>query len=41
MARKKMFASHEKARRELGFEPRPVDEALKRAMDWFQTNGYC
>ncbi len=41
MARKKMFVSHEKARRELGFEPGPVDEALKRAMEWFQDNGYC
>jgi dihydroflavonol-4-reductase len=41
MARKKMFVSHEKARRELGFEPGPVDGALKRAMDWFAANGYC
>lgn len=41
MARKKMFASHEKARLELGFDPHPVDAALKRAMDWFQANGYC
>jgi dihydroflavonol-4-reductase len=38
MARKRMFASHEKARLELGFEPQPVDGALKRAMDWFQEN---
>jgi len=41
MARKKMFASHEKARRELGFQPQPVEGALKRAVEWFQTNGYC
>jgi dihydroflavonol-4-reductase len=41
MARKKMFASHEKARRELGFEPQPVDGALKRAVEWFRENGYC
>jgi dihydroflavonol-4-reductase len=38
MARKKMFASHEKARRELGFEPQPVDPALQRAIAWFQQN---
>jgi dihydroflavonol-4-reductase len=36
MARKKMYASHEKARRELGFEPQPVEGALKRAVEWFQ-----
>lgn len=41
MARKKMFVSVEKARRELGFEPRPVDGALARAVDWFVANGYC
>ena len=41
MARKKMYASHEKARRDLGFDPKPVDGALKNAVDWFQANGYC
>lgn len=35
MAKKKMFVSHEKAKRELGYEPVPVDAALKRAVDWF------
>jgi dihydroflavonol-4-reductase len=40
MARKKMFVSHEKATRELGFEPGPVDGALKRAVEWFRNNGY-
>ncbi len=40
MAKKKMFVSHEKARRELGFEPGPVDAALLRAVDWFRANGY-
>jgi dihydroflavonol-4-reductase len=39
-ARKKMFVSLDKAKRELGFNPRPVDGALKRAVDWFRTNGY-
>jgi dihydroflavonol-4-reductase len=41
MARKKMFVSHEKARRELGFEPAPLDGALKRAIEWFRANGYA
>jgi dihydroflavonol-4-reductase len=40
MARKKMFVTHAKAARDLGFAPGPVDEALKRAIDWFRTNGY-
>jgi dihydroflavonol-4-reductase len=40
MARKKMFVSLDKAKRELGFNPRPVDGALKRAVDWFRSNGY-
>jgi dihydroflavonol-4-reductase len=35
MARKKMWVSHEKARRELGFQPSPVDGALVRAIEWF------
>lgn len=41
MARKKMWVSHEKAARELGYEPGPVDEALRRAVEWFRRNGYC
>ncbi|HME08650.1 MAG TPA: hopanoid-associated sugar epimerase [Bryobacteraceae bacterium] len=40
MARKKMWVSSDKARSELGFAPGPVDEALKRAVAWFQANGY-
>jgi len=40
MARKKMFVSQDKAKRELGFNPGPVDGALKRAVDWFRANGY-
>ena len=40
MARKKMFVSLDKAKRDLGFNPRPVDGALKRAVDWFRANGY-
>ena len=41
MARKKMWVSHDKARRELGFEPVPVEGALRRAVEWFRQNGYC
>jgi dihydroflavonol-4-reductase len=40
MARKKMWVRHEKAVRELGFMPGPVDEALQKAVRWFRTNGY-
>jgi dihydroflavonol-4-reductase len=41
MGRKKMFVSSAKAERELGWNPRAVDEALRRAAEWFQTNGYA
>ena len=41
MARKKMFVSTEKAARELGFHPGPVEDALRRAVEWFQRNRYC
>lgn len=41
MSKKHMFFSSEKARRELGYEPRPVDEALRDAVAWFRENGYC
>jgi dihydroflavonol-4-reductase len=41
MARKKMFVSHAKAARELGYSPGPVEGALERAVTWFRANGYC
>jgi dihydroflavonol-4-reductase len=41
MGKKKMFASSAKAERELGWKIIPVDAALKRAVDWFRTNGYA
>jgi len=41
MAKKKMFFSAEKARRQLGFQPRPVTEALSEAVAWFREWGYC
>lgn len=40
MGRKKMFVSSAKAERELGWESAPVDNALSRAVGWFQSNGY-
>lgn len=40
MARKKMFVSTDKARRELSFRPRPVNDALDRAIGWFRANNY-
>lgn len=41
MARKKMFVSHAKAARELGYAPGPIDAALQRAIEWFQESGRC
>jgi dihydroflavonol-4-reductase len=41
MARKKMWVSHAKAERELGFHPAPAVVALRHAVEWFQTHGYC
>jgi dihydroflavonol-4-reductase len=40
MSKVKMFVSSGKAKRELGFNPGPVDGALQRAVDWFRANGY-
>lgn len=40
MARKKMFVSHAKATRELGFTPGAVNSALEQAVNWFRANGY-
>jgi dihydroflavonol-4-reductase len=36
MARKKMWVTHEKAGRELGFRPGTADTALERAVQWFE-----
>jgi dihydroflavonol-4-reductase len=41
MGRKKMFVSCAKAERELGWKVVPVDGALRRAVEWFQANGYA
>jgi dihydroflavonol-4-reductase len=41
MGRKKMFVSSAKAERELGWKIVPVDDALRRAAEWFRANGYA
>jgi dihydroflavonol-4-reductase len=41
IGRKKMFVSCAKAEQELGWCPGPVDDALRRAVDWFRANGYA
>ncbi|MGO9517144.1 MAG: hopanoid-associated sugar epimerase [Candidatus Korobacteraceae bacterium] len=41
MGRRKMFVTTAKAQRELGWNPRPVDGALGRAVEWFQAHGYA
>ncbi|MGA8762114.1 MAG: hopanoid-associated sugar epimerase [Candidatus Sulfotelmatobacter sp.] len=40
MGRKKMWASSDKAERELGWKIVPAQDALRRAVEWFRTNGY-
>jgi dihydroflavonol-4-reductase len=40
LAKKRMFFSTQKARRILGFQPRPVEQGLRDAVDWFRKNGY-
>jgi dihydroflavonol-4-reductase len=39
MARKRMWVMHDKARRELGFEPAPADAGLRKAVEWFSALG--
>jgi dihydroflavonol-4-reductase len=41
MGRKKMFITSAKSERELGWQVVPVDDALRRAADWFRENGYA
>jgi dihydroflavonol-4-reductase len=41
MARKKMWVRSDKAERELGYHPGPVEDALGRAVEWFRENRYC
>jgi dihydroflavonol-4-reductase len=39
MARKKMFFDSSRARAELGYAPRPIDDGLARAIDFFRRIG--
>jgi dihydroflavonol-4-reductase len=39
MARKHMFFDSSKARAELGYEPGPVDEPIRRAIEFFRATG--
>jgi dihydroflavonol-4-reductase len=41
MAKKKMFVSHSKASRELGFSPGSTEGAIRNSVEWFRANGYC
>jgi len=41
MARHKMFVDASKAGRELGFVPGPIEDALRRAAEWYESNGYA
>src|SRR5436853_5210116 len=41
MGRKKMWVSSAKAERELGWKVVPVQDALRRAADWFRAQGYA
>lgn len=41
MGSKKMFASSARAERELGWKIVPVQDALRRAVQWFRINGYA
>lgn len=40
MSKYKMFVDCSKAMRELGYAPRPVEEALSQAVEWFREAGY-
>ena len=41
MGRKKMWVSSAKAERELAWSVVPVDNALRRAVEWFRAHGYA
>jgi dihydroflavonol-4-reductase len=41
MGRKKMFVSSAKAERELGWKIVPIEDALRRAAEWFRAKGYA
>lgn len=41
MSKKRMFYSNARAKRELGYAPRPAEEAFRDAIAWFAHHGYC
>lgn len=41
MGKKKMFARSAKSERDLGWKIVGVDDALRRAVEWFRANGYA
>lgn len=41
MARKKMWVTHARAERDLGFRPSPATTGLRNAVEWFKSHGYC
>jgi dihydroflavonol-4-reductase len=40
MSRHRMFVASDKAERELGYMPGPVEAALERAVRWYESSGY-
>ena len=40
MSRHRMFVESDKAERELGYKPGPVEAALERAVRWYESHGY-
>jgi len=40
MAKYSFFVSIEKAEKELGYKPSPIEDAIKRAIEWFRKIGY-
>ena len=40
MSRHRMFVESDKAERELGYNPTPVEAALERAVRWYESHGY-
>jgi len=41
MTRQHMYFTSAKAHHDLGYTPRPAQEALEDAVTWFQQHGYC
>jgi dihydroflavonol-4-reductase len=41
MGRHRMYVSTEKAERELGFRPQPVEPAIAGAVAWYRQHGYA